>query len=148
MIQLAMGHDMNVKQLPSGWWHIRLDGHRGWAQPPTWPCADIEQYIHDDSTAFRHTVCAENDQLLIQFNTVKQFNDLTLTHNGCVQAKAMDIKTTATCQNDWDHGPATIFTVIGDNQFELCAHCGVPLVTMLAQYTVKDGGVIDVKVYR
>lgn len=29
---------LEVRQLPSGYWHIRGRGPLNWAQPPTWPC--------------------------------------------------------------------------------------------------------------
>ena len=33
---------ISVRQLPSGWWHIRGVGPCNWAQPPSWPCSDEE----------------------------------------------------------------------------------------------------------
>jgi hypothetical protein len=29
---------MTIKQLPSGYWHIRGEGPCEWSQPPHWPC--------------------------------------------------------------------------------------------------------------
>lgn len=38
---------ITVKQLSSGWWHIRGEGPCNWAQPPHWPC--------DEETLRAHT---------------------------------------------------------------------------------------------
>ncbi len=31
---------VRVRQLPSGWWHIRGRGPCNWSQPPIWPCSE------------------------------------------------------------------------------------------------------------
>jgi len=31
---------IHVKQLESGYWHIRGEGPCNWAQPPVWPCSE------------------------------------------------------------------------------------------------------------
>jgi hypothetical protein len=31
-------HEITVRQLESGWWHVRGEGPCNWAQPPYWPC--------------------------------------------------------------------------------------------------------------
>lgn len=137
---------MDIKQLSTGWWHIRLNGHRGWAQPPTWPHSEIERYIFDASPEFLSAVRAENDRL-VQRDTVKRLNDLTPENNGRVHAEAADAAAWNNCQDDTAHGPATVFLVIAGERFELCVDCGVDAVRMLVEDT--DGGDhIDVEVYR
>lgn len=32
-------HEISVKRLESGYWHIRGQGPCNWAQPPRWPCS-------------------------------------------------------------------------------------------------------------
>jgi len=31
---------LEIKQLPSGYWHIRGVGPCNWTQPPIWPCSE------------------------------------------------------------------------------------------------------------
>ncbi len=31
---------IRVKQLATGYWHVRGIGPCNWAQPPTWPCSE------------------------------------------------------------------------------------------------------------
>lgn len=33
---------LRIKQLPSGYWHIRGNGPEEWAQPANWPCSERE----------------------------------------------------------------------------------------------------------
>lgn len=37
---------IHVRQLPSGYWHVRGHGPCNWAQPPTWPCSEEELRAH------------------------------------------------------------------------------------------------------
>ena len=30
--------DIQIRRLPSGYWHIRGRGPCNWTQPPSWPC--------------------------------------------------------------------------------------------------------------
>lgn len=51
---------LNVKQLPSGWWHIRGAGPCNYTQPPTWPCSEeeIRKHAHPEAgDNFLETVC-------------------------------------------------------------------------------------------
>lgn len=34
-----MATDISVRQLSSGWWHIRRGS--AWCQLPSWPCSDV-----------------------------------------------------------------------------------------------------------
>lgn len=40
METLAVGSDITVRKLTSGYWHIRGRGPCNWAQPPHWPCTE------------------------------------------------------------------------------------------------------------
>ena len=57
-----------VRQLESGYWHIRGQGPCNWAQPPLWPCPDSdvleESFFGEAAESFRRAVRAENDRLL------------------------------------------------------------------------------------
>ena len=33
-------HDVSVRRLSSGYWHLRGQGPCSWAQPPSWPCSE------------------------------------------------------------------------------------------------------------
>ena len=37
---------LHVRQLPSGYWHIRGFGPLNWAQPPRWPCDEATLREH------------------------------------------------------------------------------------------------------
>lgn len=52
--------DVDVKQLSSGWFHIRGFGPCEWSQPPTWPCSEDEIRRHafpQASERFIHAAC-------------------------------------------------------------------------------------------
>jgi len=42
---------LTVRQLPSGYWHIRGTGPCNWAQPPMWPCdgATLRAHAHPEA---------------------------------------------------------------------------------------------------
>lgn len=39
-------HPITVRQLPSGYYHVRGRGPCNWAQPPTWPCDEQTLRAH------------------------------------------------------------------------------------------------------
>jgi hypothetical protein len=59
--------EVRVRQLDSGYWHLRGPGPCNWAQPQRWPCLpdDLEKsFFGEAGEGFRACVRAENDRLL------------------------------------------------------------------------------------
>lgn len=83
----------------------------------------------------------------VQRLTVSRLNNLSPEHVGRVRAEAVDAAATGRCQDDTDHGPATVALTIGGELFELCGACGARAV----DDQVRDPhgtDLIDVEVYR
>ena len=55
MSQRRQGAAVSIKQLSSGWWHIRSGNQ--WTQPPIWPC---------DEAALREHACQEPSDSFIR----------------------------------------------------------------------------------
>lgn len=41
-----MEHKINIRQLDSGYYHVRGYGPCNWAQPPCWPCSEETLRAH------------------------------------------------------------------------------------------------------
>lgn len=87
------------------------------------------------------------NELEAQQATVKRLNDLTPQYNGRVQANAEDADAYTTCENDSDHGMATVVAWVSGHLFEGCADCGVTAIG--SQLRSSDSGdMINIEVYR
>jgi hypothetical protein len=70
--------DLRIRQLPSGYWHIRGVGVCNWAQPPAWPCdPDVleRHFFGEAGDRFRDEVRRLNRASLDRAEAVRAFED-------------------------------------------------------------------------
>ena len=47
-----MSTTINIRVLPSGYYHVRGRGPNNWAQPPQWPCSEeaLREHAHPEAS--------------------------------------------------------------------------------------------------